>query len=180
MSNPTGNIPPTGTSPSGNPTTGGSAPAGGSGTPAATGSTGASAKAKATVGSSNITFVERLIADPTWPSTLILDLSEGNWFEWSRRVTLINERCAVPKYLKGTLACPDPTTDPDAHEIWGTNDTALRAFMLVHMTSDEFEYASPFDTSHAVFETLLFFFFFFLKPSVRNGQDELNILSFYL
>jgi len=153
-SNPTGNTPPTGSSPSGNPTTGGSAPAGGSGTPAATGSTGASAKAKATVGSSNITFVERLIADPTWPSTLILDLSEGNWIEWSRRVTLISERCAVPKYLKGTLACPDPTTDPDAHEIWGTNNTALHAFMLVHMTSDEFEYASPFDTSHAVFEAL--------------------------
>ena len=31
---------------------------------------------------------------------------------------------------------------------------ALRAFMLVHMSSDEFEYASAFDTSHTVFEAL--------------------------
>jgi len=159
--NPTGNTappPPTGptipSTASGNPTTGGSAPAGGSGVPVTTGSTGASSKGKAAVGSGNITIVERLIADPTWPSTLILDLSESNWIKWSRRVTLVSERCAVPKYLKGTLACPDPTIDPDAYEVWGTNDTALRAFMLVHMSSDEFEYASPFDTSHTVFEAL--------------------------
>lgn len=89
-SNPTGapiSAPPTGTTtpptPTGNPIAGGSAPAGGSGALVATGSTGANSKAKAIVASGNITFVERLIADPTWPSTLILDLAEGNWIEWS-------------------------------------------------------------------------------------------------
>jgi len=75
MSTPATPNPPTGGTVPINPTTGGSAPAGGSGTPATTGSTG---KAKATVSSGNTTFVERLIADPTWPSTLILDLNEGN------------------------------------------------------------------------------------------------------
>ena len=34
------------------------------------------------------------------------------------------------------------------------NNTAIHAFMLKHMSSDEFEYASPFNTSHTVFEAL--------------------------
>ena len=106
------------------------------------------------IGPGNITLVECLIADPSWPSTLILDLVEENWVEWSRRIILLSERSAVSKYLKGTLACPNPTMHADAHQIWETNDTSLRAFMLERMTTPEFSYTSSFDTSHAVFEAL--------------------------
>jgi hypothetical protein len=107
-----------------------------------------------TSGAGTITFTERLISDSSWPSELNLDLKEGNWLDWSRRLTLLADRLLVSGYLNGTLSCPDAITEPLAHQIWNGNDRSLRAFILERLTSDEFDIASPFDTSHTVFEAL--------------------------
>ena len=158
--NPGSNPPPpsSGTAnPSGTATTGSTSTTAGS--PGGTGPTAPSTvntkiPGNASVGPNNVTFTERLIADPSWPLTLILNLGEENWNEWSRHVTLLSARLAISKYLKGTLACPDELTHPDACQIWDTNDESLCVFMLERITSSEFDHASTFDTSHAVFEAL--------------------------
>ncbi|KAH9961377.1 hypothetical protein BC827DRAFT_1267733 [Russula dissimulans] len=106
------------------------------------------------IGPANAVFSERQIGDTYWPSDLILDLKQWNWIEWSRRLTLVVDENDLSGYLKGTLSCPDITLYPAAHEIWTGNDRSLRAFMLLHVASDEFDVVSAFDTSHTVFEEL--------------------------
>ncbi len=141
------NPPPSGTTPT---------PSGSSGGTGANAPTAANTNtpSNATQGPNNMTFTECLVADPSWPSTLILDLGEGNWIEWSRHLTLLSARVAVSKYLNGTLTRPDPAIHPDASQIWDTNDGSLRAFMLERVASTEYDHASAFDTSHTVFEAL--------------------------
>jgi hypothetical protein len=107
-----------------------------------------------TSGTGTITFTEHLISDTSWPSGLNLDLKEGNWLDWSRCLTLLADRLLVSSYLNGTLSCPDAITEPLAHQIWNGNDRSLCAFILEHLTSDEFDITSPFNTSHTVFEAL--------------------------
>ena len=104
--------------------------------------------------SGNIVLVERLCADPTWPSNLMLDLEKGNWPEWSRRLSLLADRLLVSGYLNGTLRCPDSVIHPTANQVWEGSDRSLRAFMLGQMTTGEYDFASDYDTSHLVFEAL--------------------------
>ena len=107
-----------------------------------------------TSSSGNLTLTERSCADPSWLSDLILDLEKGNWFEWSRRLSLLADRLLVSGYLNGTLRCPDPVAHPTASQVWEGNDRSLRAFMLERMTPGEYEFASDYDTSHMIFEAL--------------------------
>jgi hypothetical protein len=97
-----------------------------------------------------------VIADPSWPATgnSILDLAQTNWQEWSRRLTLLTDRLLVAGYLNRKLPCPDPAVDPSAHTIWVGNDGSLHAFILERISPDDYNYASTFDTSHAMFEGL--------------------------
>jgi len=117
------------------------------------------------IGPGGIIFSERQIGDISWPSDLILDVKLGNWLEWSRRLTLLADRIHLSGYLEGTLPCPDISLYPAAHDVWMGNDGSLRAFILEHVTSDEFDVASTFDTSHAVFEGL------------RTRQEKLGLYA---
>jgi len=162
-SNPSGNAAPSG---SNNPTAGSGAPTtsaptvptGSTTTAAPTGgmTTTTSTNIKPAIATITTTLTERVIADPSWPATgnSILDLAQTNWQEWSRRLQLLADRLLVAGYLNGKLICPDPTVDPLAHGIWVGNDGSLRAFILERISPDDYDYASIFDTSHAVFEGL--------------------------
>jgi hypothetical protein len=86
------------------------------------------------------------IADSSWPSKLILDLSKTNW--------LLADRLYVSGYLDGTLSCPDVVAFPAAHHIWNGNDKSLRAFILEHITPEEYDIASPFGTANTTFDGL--------------------------
>ena len=104
--------------------------------------------------SGTITIPERLIADPSWPSDIVLNLEQGNWFEWNRRLSLLAARLQVSGYLKGTFTCPNPTIHPMASQTWEGNDGSLCAFMLEWMTTGEYEFASAYNTSYHIFEAL--------------------------
>ena len=116
--------------------------------------TGAGGSNTTTSTSGNITIPERLIADPSWPSELVLDLEKGNWVEWNQRLSLLAMQLLVSGYLNGTFTCPDPVTHPTASQIWEGNDGSLCAFMLNQMTMGEYKFASVYNTSHAVLEAL--------------------------
>jgi hypothetical protein len=161
-SNPPGNAAPSGPSnPTGGlaaPTT--STPIAPSGTtsatavPTGTTPTTAPTNTKPAIATITTVLTERVVADPSWPSNFNLDLAQTNWQEWSRRLTLLAHRLLVSGYLNGTLACPDPMVDPAAYGIWMGTDGSLRAFILEHISPDDYDYASAFDTSHTVFEGL--------------------------
>jgi hypothetical protein len=101
-----------------------------------------------------INLVERPIADDSWPTTLKLSITECNWVEWSRRLTLLADQLYVLDYLDGTLPCPDSLADPARHNIWMKTDKSLRALMLEHLSLDDYDIAITFPTSHRVFEEL--------------------------
>lgn len=162
-SNPPGNVAPSGpNNPAGGPaaptTSAPTAPSGSTATIAPTGgtTTTTSTNTKPAIATIITTLTERVIADPSWPATgnSILNLAQTNWQEWSRRLKLLADRLLVAGYLNGRLACPDPTVDPAAHDIWVGNDGSLRAFILERISPDDYNYTSIFDTLHAVFEGL--------------------------
>jgi hypothetical protein len=97
--------------------TSGPAPAGGPGSTATSGSTSTSGNAGVTPTTSHAHLVERPIADNSWPATLKLSITECNWVEWSRRLTLLADRLYVSDYLDGTLPCPDGSADPAGHNM---------------------------------------------------------------
>ena len=123
-------------------------------TTTSTGSTVNVSSAHSAAGPGGIIFSERTIADSSWPTDLILDLSKTNWLEWSRRLSLLADRLYVFGYLNGTLSCPDVTTHAAAHHIWVGNDRSLRAFILEHISPKEYDIASPFGTACATFDGL--------------------------
>jgi transposase InsO family protein len=118
------------------------------------GTTPASVNAHSAAGAGGDVIVERHIADQSWPSSLVLNLADSNWHEWSRRLVLLADRSYVSDYLDGSLACPDPVTHKAAHQIWKRTDRSLRAFILERVFSDEYDATSNFDTAHQVFEAL--------------------------
>jgi hypothetical protein len=115
-----------------------------------------STNTKLAIATITTTLIERVIADPSWPATgnSILNLAQTNWQEWSQRLKLLADRLLVAGYLNGRLTCPDPTVDPAAHDIWVGNNGSLCVFILECIFLDNYDYASIFDTSHAVFEGL--------------------------
>ena len=117
-------------------------------------STGAGRSNSTTSTSGNITIPECLIADPSWPSELVLDLEKGNWVEWNWHLSLLAVQLLVSGYLNGTFTCPDPVTHPTASQIWEGNNSSLCTFMLEWMTMGEYEFASVYNTSHTVLEAL--------------------------
>ena len=93
-------------------------------------------------------------SDPNWPATLILDKGKSNWEEWDRHLRLIADQWGFGPYLNGTLACPDPKTEPGNAYGWTISDAALRAFILEHVSYHEFDTASVHQSSHDVYTSL--------------------------
>ncbi|KAH9960032.1 hypothetical protein BC827DRAFT_1268521 [Russula dissimulans] len=106
------------------------------------------------VSPNSITFSREHVGDPSWPTSLVLDLKEGNWQEWSKCLILAIDKLYLCDYLTGVLPCPDARLFPAAGAIWRGNDCSLQAFMLQHVSSDEFDAVSTLSSSHATFEGL--------------------------
>jgi transposase InsO family protein len=104
----------------------------------------------------DILLTERFLTDPSWPADLILDLGKSNWTKWSRRLELAASGQGFARYLDGTLACPDVNVNPKGYWIWDNNDRSLWAFMLRHISPEDYEVVTPFRThgAHAVYEAL--------------------------
>lgn len=85
-----------------------------------------------------------------------LDLGKSNWTQWSRRLELAASRQGFACYLDGMLACPNVNTNPKGYWIWDNNDRSLYAFMLWHISPEDYEVVMPFRAlgAHAVYEAL--------------------------
>ena len=85
-----------------------------------------------------------------------LDLGKSNWTQWSRRLELAASGQGFACYLDGTLACPNVNTNPKDYWIWDNNDRSLYAFMLWHISPEDYEVVMPFRAlgAHAVYEAL--------------------------
>jgi hypothetical protein len=95
------------------------------------------------VGPGYIDLTERFLSDPSWPTSLVLDLGKSNWPEWSRRLELLADGQGFFRYLDGTLRCPDSLMYPTAYWIWDNNDRSLRAFILGHISPGDYDLVSP-------------------------------------
>lgn len=104
----------------------------------------------------NIVITERFLSDPSWPADLILDLGKDNWPEWSRCLELLADGQGFARYLDGSLSCPDILVYPRAHWIWDNNDRSLHAFILRHISVDDYDIVNPLRKhgSCAIFKAL--------------------------
>ncbi|SRR6266403_2923186 len=94
------------------------------------------------------------INDNSWPSDFKLDIDLDNWDEWSLRVSLLAARRGFTKWLDGSLAQPKADTHANAHRIWAINDQTFKAFILSHVSRNDYRNVSHLPTVHAVFEEL--------------------------
>jgi hypothetical protein len=150
MSDPANSATATGTSGTTNPastTTGGTPATGGTST---TGGTPATGSAPTPVMIHALTFN----SDSNWPADLILDSSKGNWQEWDRRIRTIVDQRGFCAYLNGTLPCPDETLHAAAAYSWSVSDQALCAFLLEHVSDNDYKVASVHDDSASVYNNL--------------------------
>ena len=92
--------------------------------------------------------------DSKWPSDLILDIDQANWETWSRVILLAASCQGFEDWLDGTLLQPNLATHAKAHWIWHSNDKSLRAFILSHISNNDYEHIFHLNTSHKVFKVL--------------------------
>jgi hypothetical protein len=155
------NPPAAGSTPA-NPSSGGAPAASNSGNPGAPASGGGTApnvpnptgNFSNALGPGNVIYSERLISDTTWSTNYLLKMSESNWSEWSRRLTLLSGSNSILKYLTGDMVCPDLVQYPTAYHIWSNTDQSLWSFILARIDRDEYDAVLGLDTAHAVFAAL--------------------------
>ena len=92
--------------------------------------------------------------DSRWLSDLILNMDQANWETWSRAILLAASHQGFKDWLDGMLLQPDLATHAKAHRIWCSNDKSLRAFILSHVSNNDYKHVSHLNTSHKVFEVL--------------------------
>jgi hypothetical protein len=105
-------------------------------------------------GPDNMLYTVLYINDNAWPADFELDLDLGNWALWTRQVHLLADRQGFSKWLKGTLSRPDKTTHPKAYYIWEGNDLSLKAFLLSHISQQDYDNTCDLETAHSVFQEL--------------------------
>jgi len=79
---------------------------------------------------------------------------KSNWEEWDRRLNLVVDQCHFSYYLDGSYTCPDPNVHSKAALNWKSNDRALRAFILEHVSNVEYGIASQHTLAHDVYDAL--------------------------
>jgi hypothetical protein len=99
-------------------------------------------------------YRELSLSECCWPACLVLDDYEDNWPEWSRRMTLLAARLHFSDWLNGNLMRPDPSVYPNAHRIWQMNNRALRALLLMHISTTDYTLVEHLQEPHAIFEEL--------------------------
>jgi hypothetical protein len=119
-----------------------------SGTPTATATQ--VATAISAVGPDDMMYTKKYINDNAWPTDFELDIDLGNWQLWRRRIGLLATRQGFSRWLNGTLTQPDKMTHPKAHHIWSINDESLKAFLLSHISQQDYVNTYELDTAHLV------------------------------
>ena len=84
----------------------------------------------------------------------MLDRLKSNWEEWDRRLNLVVDQRHFSYYLDGSFTCPDPNVHPKAALNWKSNDRALRAFILEHVSNVEYGITSQHTLAHDVYDAL--------------------------
>jgi hypothetical protein len=69
-------------------------------------------------------------------------------------MTLLADRLHFSDWLNGNLMRPDPSVYPNAHRIWQMNNRALRALLLMHISTTDYMLVSHLQEPHAIFEEL--------------------------
>src|SRR5258708_25704382 len=105
-------------------------------------------------GGQSLKITEHTLNDASWPADLMLDLTSGNWNEWSQKLTLLCLCQGFTAYLNGTLACPDEATHFDAHHAWCHNDGALQGFILDRVSNADVHIIDNLTNSNLMFHTL--------------------------
>jgi transposase InsO family protein len=101
-----------------------------------------------------IVLQQNFISDTAWPADLKLDRLKANWVDWDRRLNLVVDQRHFSEYLDGTFPCPDTTDHPKAARNWRSNNRALRAFILEHVSNFDYGIASVHLDAHDVYQTL--------------------------
>ena len=86
--------------------------------------------------------LQPFISDAAWPADLVLDRLKSNWEQWNRCLNLVVDQRHFSFYLDGTFSCPDEMAHPKAALNWKSNDRALRAFILEHVSNVDYGIAS--------------------------------------
>lgn len=94
------------------------------------------------------------VNDPAWPENLRLDRDHANWNKWSRRLELLCLRLCLTDWLNPAFVPPDPTTDALGHRAYRLNDQSLRAFMLEHISQQDYKAVCSLNSSHEIFAEL--------------------------
>jgi hypothetical protein len=97
---------------------------------------------------------QNFTSDSAWPAELMLDRLLSNWVEWDRRLNLVVDQQHFSEYLDGSLPCPDASVHPKAARNWKSNNRALRAFILEHVSNFDYGLASVHINAHDVYEAL--------------------------
>src|SRR6266702_5593005 len=128
----------------------GTTPASGPGvTPTGSGSTGP------TGGSTDVIInLQPFISDVAWLADLVLNCLKSNWEQWNWHLNLVVDQQHFSFYLDGTFLCSDKTAHPKAALNWKSNNWALCAFILEHVSNIDFGIASRFNVSHEVYDAL--------------------------
>ena len=113
-----------------------------------------SAIASTTVNFNDYILTIQYLNDSRWLSDLVLDMDQANWETWSRAILLAASCQGFEDWLDGMLLQPNLATHAKAHQIWCSNDKSLRAFILSHISNNDYKHVSYLNTSHKVFEVL--------------------------
>src|SRR5258708_7879468 len=105
-------------------------------------------------GGQSLKITNFTLNDVSWPADLMLDLTSGNWNEWSWKLTLLCLCQGFTTYLNGTLACLDEATHFDAHHTWCHNDGALQGFILDRVSNADVHIIDNLTNSNLMFHTL--------------------------
>jgi hypothetical protein len=106
------------------------------------------------LGPGNVPLEELFLHDASWPADLTLDLEKSNWQEWKRQMEIRSSMLGFFFWLDGSLECPDQSLYPDAHRVWKKNDYTFRAFILQHISNDDYRQVYRLEKCHEVFEEL--------------------------
>jgi hypothetical protein len=93
-------------------------------------------------------------SDSNWLPDLVLDSGKGNWQEWDQQICTIMDQHSFCAYLNGTLPCPNENLHAAAAYSWSVSDQAVRAYLLEHVSNNNYKIASVHPDAASVYNTL--------------------------
>ena len=94
------------------------------------------------------------INNPAWPAEFRLDRSLANWNEWSHRLKRLCKRQGFSAWLNMDFTPPHPISEARAHRIWTVNDESLSAFIMEHISAQDYKAVCDLPDSRTIFAEL--------------------------